>query len=337
MNDKCYLSKHVRSFFEDHLVCRRRMSQCTVRSYRDAVKLFIRFVASHCRKSAATLLISDINDSTVDAFLIYLEKERGNSVQTRNHRLAILRSLFSYVSLQEPALLDNCRQVVNFPSKRRTSLPAISYLEKEEIGLLFKSVDTSTALGRRDYAVLRFMYNTGARVSEAADTRVGRLHLEAPPKVEIMGKGSKWRTCPLWESTAEILRGLIAEQAGAREPDAHIFLNRSGMPIGRFGIYGIIAKYKEKASRSRPSLSRKVLTPHTIRHTTAMHLLQAGVDINVIRSWLGHARLETTHRYVEIDLAMKAKALKVCEPKGETIACGEWHSNPDILSWLEAL
>jgi site-specific recombinase XerD len=181
------------------------------------------------------------------------------------------------------------------------------------------------------------MYNTGARVSETADMRISRLHFEAPPKVEILGKGSKWRTCPLWESTAEILHNLIDEQIRTKEPSAHIFLNRSGNPLSRFGIYGIIVKYKEKASRSRPSLSHKTLTPHTIRHTTAMHLLQAGVDINVIRSWLGHAKLETTHRYVEIDLAMKAKALKVCEPENKKVSYAEWRSNPDILSWLETL
>jgi site-specific recombinase XerD len=337
MNNNRYLSKHIRSFFEDYLVCRRKMSDCTIRSYRDAVKLFVQFVASHRRKSAANLLITDVNDSIINDFLIYLEKNRGNSIQTRNHRLAILRSLFSYVSLQEPLFLEYCRQVLNFPIKRRTELPEIHYLEKEEMDLLFKAIDTRTALGRRDYAILRFMYNTGARVSETADTRISRLYFEAPAKVEILGKGSKWRTCPLWKTTAEILRNLIDEQIKVREPDTHIFLNRSGKPLSRFGIYGIIAKYKERASNSRPSLSRKILTPHTIRHTTAMHLLQSGVDINVIRSWLGHAQLETTHRYVEIDLAMKAKALKVCEPKNETVPFAEWRSNPDIVSWLEAL
>jgi len=244
MSNNRYLSKHIRSFFEDHLVCRRKMSQCTIRSYRDAVKLFVQFVATHRRKAAANVLVTDIDDSIIDAFLMYLEKERGNSIQTRNHRLAILRSLFNYVSLQEPLFLEQCRQVLNFPVQRRTAQPEISYLEKDEMECLFKAIDTRTALGRRNYAILRFMYNTGARVSEASDLRVSRLHFEPPPKVEILGKGSKWRTCPLWHSTAEILRNLIDEQIGTANPAAHLFVNKSGNPLSRFGIYGVIAKYK---------------------------------------------------------------------------------------------
>ena len=179
------------------------------------------------------------------------------------------------------------------------------------------------------------MYNTGARVQETADALLSWISFSKPYKVEILGKGRKRRTCPLWESTVEVLQKMIGERTKHIGPDAYLFLNRLGQPISRFGIWNLIEKYSNQASSYLPSLKKKKITPHTIRHSTAMHLLQSGVDINVIRNWLGHANLITTHRYVEIDLVMKTKALESCKPK--TKHRGRRYLHPEILQWLETL
>ena len=193
MKSKYYLSKYVYSFFKDYLIRRRNLSKDTVKSYRDAVKLFFKFAETKLKKTPAKLTIEDIKESTVVDFLAYLEKERGNSIKTRNQRLVALKSVFRHVSLQEPLLSEFCRHIINIPSKRGAELAEISYLEKSEINAIFKAIDTKTRLGQRDYAMLSFMYNTGARVQETADARLSWLSFTNPFKVEILGKGHKWR------------------------------------------------------------------------------------------------------------------------------------------------
>lgn len=337
MNNNFYISKYVRPFFEDYLVCRKNLSICTIRSYRDVIKMFFNFAADQSNKTTPKLLISDVEETTVLKFLAYLEEKRGNSIQTRNHRLAMLRKFFEYISYQEPICSELCRKILDIPMKRGAIDPEICYLEKEEITAIFDAIDSGTNMGRRDYAILLFMYNSGARVQETSDLVMSWLSLEKPYKVQILGKGRKSRTCPLWKNTGEILKKLIFERAEPIKECDHIFLNRMGKPLSRFGICGIVTKYAAKAALKVPSLKSKKVTPHTIRHTTAMHLLQSGVEINVIRSWLGHAQLVTTHRYAEIDLAMKRKALKSCEVKKGRSSLGSWHSDTDILRWLESL
>lgn len=192
-------------------------------------------------------------------------------------------------------------------------------------------------MGQRDYTLLLFLYNTGARVQEVADTRVSWLTLVPPYKVELLGKGRKWRTCPLWESTVQQLRQLVEERGLKPGEDGHLFVNRFGRPFSRSGIAELIERYTAKASATTASLQGQRVTPHTFRHTTAMHLLQSGVEVNVIRSWLGHASIATTSRYIEIDLAMKRKALETCEVNTGEPPAATWHSNSDILAWLESL
>jgi len=332
MTDNIHLAPHVRTFFEDHLSCQRSLSVNTIQGYRDALKLFLQFAATAKRKPAAELLLADVEEPVITGFLTHLERVRGNSIRTRNHRLAALRSFFKYLSAREPLLLDRCQKVLAIPLKRGATPPGIRYLEKEEVLGMFDSVDRRTALGRRDHALLLFLYNTGARVQEAADARVSWLSLEKPYRVEILGKGRKLRTCPLWESTVRTLRALLEERGGPVGPDAFLFLNRLGRPLSRAGIADIVGKHAARV----PALKEKIVTPHTIRHTTAMHLLQSGVEVNVIRGWLGHASLTTTNCYVQIDLAMKAKALQSCEIPSPGSRC-RWRTDPDILTWLEAL
>lgn len=331
-----YISKYVRPFFQNYLVHQRNMSEDSIKSYRDAVKLFLRFTSTKLKKPTVSILVTDLKKTIVIDFLAHLENNRGNKIQTRNQRLSILRTLFTYIALEEPVLNEHCRRVIAIPFKQGATSPEIKYLEKEEIAALFNATDKSTMLGRRDYAILLFMYNTGARVRETVDVRRSQISFNRPYKVEILGKGKKWRTCPLWKDTTKILQKLLAETKMPYE-DSQIFLNRFGRPFSRFGILKIIAKYKDKASLEVKSLETKNITPHTIRHTTAMHLLQSGVDINVIRSWLGHVDLRTTHCYAEIDLTMKRKALETCEIKSKKSSPARWHNNPEILTWLESL
>lgn len=337
MSEQSYLAPFVRSFFEDHLVCRRNLSRNTVHSYRDALKLLLGFVAERCRRPATRLLVSDITEEVVIAFLDHVEKARGNSVQTRNHRLVAVRKLFDYVAARDPRFLDQCHRIAAIPRKRGAVLPEVHYLEKEEMTALLGAVPRDSQRGRRDYAMLLFMYNTGARVQEVADARASWLTLTAPYKVELLGKGRKWRTCPLWQSTVEQLRGLVGQRrAGAAQED-HLFVNRYGRPLSRSGIAELIQRYAGTAAATRPSLQGRRITPHTLRHTTAMHLLQSGVEVNVIRSWLGHVSISTTNRYIEIDLAMKVKALQTCEVTSPGAGEPAGPRSPDILAWLESL
>jgi site-specific recombinase XerD len=332
-----YLAPHVRSFFEDHLTCRRNVSPHTLESYRDGLKLLLRFAAQHLKRSAAQLRVTDITEAVVIDFLTNLERTRGNTIQTRNHRLVSIRNLFDYIAAREPRLLDHCHKILTIPRKRGAAVPEVGYLEKEQVTALLGAIAQDSSAGRRDYALLLFMYNTGARVQEVADARVGWLTLRAPCKVELLGKGRKWRTCPLWESTAQHLRRLLDERGSSLKPEELLFLNRFGRPLSRSGIADILDRHLTRAASTMPGLRERRVTPHTIRHTTAMHLLQSGVEVNVIRSWLGHVSIATTNRYIEIDLAMKAKALEKCELGQSRPADPSWRSDPDILGWLESL
>ena len=308
----------------------------TVRTYRDAVLLFLRFLGRHRKTHPSLLSVRDVEETGVLAFLGYLEQERGNSIQTRNQRLVAIRGLFNYIALQDPVLMEECRQISSIPLKRQSEIPEIGYLEKDEMKTILRLPDRGTSLGRRDHALLLFMYNTGARAQETTDALVSWLSLDAPARVTILGKGRKWRTCPLWHSVARTLRDLVAEQPAGQGAESPLFLNRYGDAMTRFGIWSIVRKYADRAAGVIPSLKKKRVTPHTIRHTTAMHLLQSGVEINVIRSWLGHVNLATTHRYVEIDLEMKRRALESCELAVKRTGKGRRLSE-DVLSWLESL
>jgi site-specific recombinase XerD len=251
-----HLAPFVRSFFEDHLVCRRNASPHTIQSYRDALKLFLRFAAARLKKPATRLLVTDISEETITSFLADLEQSRANSIQTRNHRLVALRTLFAYIASREVLLLDHCRRLADFPRKRGATVPEIRYLEREQINAILAAVGRDTAAGRRDYALLLFMYNTGARVQEVADTRLSWLTLTPPYKVELLGKGRKWRTCPLWESTAQQVRQLLKERQPKRGSEEFLFLNRFGQPFSRSGIADLLDRYVVKASVAMPELRK---------------------------------------------------------------------------------
>ena len=256
---------------------------------------------------------------------------------TRNQRLAALHSLFRFTGRQVPELVDHAAQIHAIPL-RRTAVPAMPYLEKSEIDGMLAVPDRTRAQGRRDYALLLFLYNSGARASEAALIKVADL-TPTNQCVHLDGKGRKTRTCPLWSRTVAVLLDLLGPRIdGPRETP--VFLNVHRKPITRYGIHALVARTAAKAAEAVPSLRNKRVSPHTIRHTTAVHLLRAGVDINTIRAWLGHVSLETTNRYAEVDLEMKAKALQTCAVFGSDPLpehTPNWHANSELLSFLAAL
>lgn len=327
------LAPWIRRFLLEHLVGERNLSPNTQRSYRDTLLLFLPFAAKKVGKAVDRLLVEDICLETLSQFLLELERKRGCSVSTRNQRLAAVHALARFIGERNPEHIDWLAQIRSIPFKK-TSKPSLAYLEKHEMDALLDVPDRRTQRGAREHALLLFLYNSGARVSEAANLTIADLDLGSPPSVTLLGKGGKARRCPLWPQTADILASLIAGHEH-REP---VFTNRRKQPITRFGIRALVKRSAQVAGRKAPSLSAKAVSTHTIRHTTAVHLLRSGVDINTIRSWLGHVSLNTTHTYAEVDLEMKAKALARCEiPDSGEGSVGCWTDDPELIAFLKSL
>jgi len=304
MKDETLLGPWVRRFLLEHLVAERNLARNTQVSYRDTLALLLPFASKHGGRAIDRMTVEDLTPSVVRKFLDHLEHDRECSGVTRNQRLATIRSLARFIGMRSPAHVAWCAEIRATPFKK-TAKTGVGYLEKAEMDALLAQPDRRTPLGDRDHALLLFLYNSGARADEAAKLTIDSLQLGAQSFVLLHGKGNKFRTCPLWPVTATSLSRLIVNRG---KSDA-VFLNRSNQPLTRFGIHRLVTQYAERASRTVPSMATKRVSPHTIRHTTAVHLLRAGVDINTIRAWLGHVSLDTTHVYAEVDMEMKAKAL----------------------------
>jgi integrase/recombinase XerD len=326
------LGSWVRRFLLEHLVAERNLAHNTQRSYRDTLVLLIPFVAKKAAKAVDQLSVVDMSAELIRLFLADLETSRRCAIVTRNQRLAAVHALARFVGEHSPEHIPWCAQLRAIPFKKPAARAVIPYLDKSEIDALLAAPDSQTAQGHRDRALLLFLYNSGARASEAAQLLIADLHLSAS-YVTILGKGNKKRQCPLWSATVRTLTRLIS----GRSPLDNVFLNRSGRPITRFGIHTLVERYVDKLQGTMPSLANKRVSPHTIRHTTATHLLRAGVDINTIRAWLGHVSLNTTNVYAEIDLEMKAKALARCQVAEPTKGTQPWRKNPDLMSFLRSL
>jgi integrase/recombinase XerD len=331
MNDKILLGPWVRRFLLEHLAAERNLARHTQHSYRDALTLLIPFVADKTQQAVDRLQVVDVSADLVRLFLVYLEQTRQCAITTRNQRLAAVHALARFVGEHSPEHIAWCGQIRSVPFKkaRKTVIP---YLEKPQMDALLAAPDRQTAQGRRDHALLLFLYNSGTRAEEAAQVLVSELDL-AGFSVKIRGKGGKERHCPLWPSTLAELTALIAD----RSPTAPVFLNRCGHPITRFGIHTLVERYVRKAQIQMPSMAAKRISPHTIRHTTATHLLRAGVDINTVRAWLGHVSLDTTNIYAEIDLETKAKALAKCELGEPPKPKPRWREDPGLMAFLRSL
>ncbi len=338
MSDRYLMGPFVRRFLLEELVADRNLTRNTQKSYRDGIRLLFDFVADRHSTDPTRVTVEQIDADVVRGFLAHLEEDRGNSIATRNQRLAALHSLFRFIGRLVPELVDHAAQIQAIPL-RRTATPIMPYLDKHEMDALLAVPDRRRAQGRRDYALLLFLYNTGARATEAAQITIADLSLGTSPSARIHGKGRKSRTCPMWARTVKILRALLgARLDGPRE--APLFLNVRGQPITRYGVHALVARTVNKAAEDVPSLRDKRVSPHTIRHTTAVHLLRAGVEINTIRAWLGHVSLETTNRYAEVDLEMKAKALETCAVHGPDPTprpSPGWHTDSELMSFLASL
>ena len=324
----------LQSFFRDYLERVRGASNHTIRAYRDTLRLFFLFLAQRRGGSAADLTLEDLRADNVLAFLDYVESRRGNCAATRNYRLAVLRSFARHLLRYDLSRAEQYGRILALPSKRAI-LRAATYLEPEEARAVITAVDPESSSGPRDRALLLFLYNTGARVSEALTVHLGQLRLERPRQVRLFGKGRKERLCPLWPETAEALRHIVNTDSG----DKPLFRNARGVPLTRDGVAYLIRKYVRKASPSVPHLRTLRVTPHVMRHSCAVALLQAGMDISVIRDYLGHASVATTSRYISSNLRMKRDVLDAFWKRAglTTISSRRWHPSPKLLAFLETL
>jgi len=335
MPDHSSIGYWVRRFLLEYLPNERGLSKNTQQSYRDAFRLLLPFVSSHSKVAVDRLTIDDISPQVIQSFLRHLESDRASRTVTRNQRLATIHAFARFVGERCPEHVSWCGHVRLVPFKRHDK-GTVPYLEKNEMDALLSAPDQRTEQGRRDHAILLFLYNSGARASEAVAVTKESLQFDPTGvgSVKLNGKGRKVRFCPLWKSTMKELESLMRKGS---ETDS-VFRNRYGEPLTRFGVHALVERYARSASQQVPSLMKKRVSPHTIRHTTATHLLRAGVDINTIRAWLGHVSLETTNIYAETDLSIKAKALAACEI-GDSLSHPKrgWRENPSVMAFLQEL
>jgi integrase/recombinase XerD len=323
----------VQRFFVEHLGQQRAVSQQTVASYRDTFRLLLGFAAVNLRKTPSAIALRDLNTKLLLAFLDHLEKDRGNSARSRNVRLAAIRTFLRYAGHHDLDALATIERALAIPIKR-FDRPMVGFLTRSEIRAILDAPDIGTSAGQRDRALLSVMYNTGARVSEVIGIRCGDMALDGQPAVHLHGKGRKERSVPLWRPTAAVIRSW-RRRLGETAVNNFLFPSRRGGMMTRSNVTQRLQLAVDIAARKLPALRDRSISPHTIRHTTAMHLLQSGVDITVIALWLGHEDTATTHMYVEADLTMKEDALMKLQPEGTTI--GRFRASDTLMSFLQAL
>lgn len=322
----------LQTFFVERLMQQRAASPQTIASYRDTFRLLLEFVQQHLGKSPSDIALNDIDANLVLAFLNHLEVDRNNSVRTRNARLVALRSFLKYAAHKDIAALAVIQRTLAIPMKR-FDRKLVGFLSRDEIQALLDAPDANTWCGQRDRVLLSTLYNTGARVSEIIGLRISDIVLGQTPCAHILGKGRKHRTVPLWRATAIQIKHWLP-QIGA-SPDQRLFPNRSGQAMTRSNVTDRLQLAIRSASTQCPQLLQHPISPHVIRHSTAQHLLQSGVDLNVIALWLGHESPATTHMYMQADLSMKEQALNTLQPPNTKAMR---YRPPDrLLQFLEGL
>lgn len=323
----------LQAFFTDRLLLQRRVSDHTIASYRDSFRLFLNFAASRLSKTPSKLTFQDLDTPFITDFLEYIEKERGNSARTRNVRLAAIHSFFRYVSLYEPTCVDLCCRILAIPSKRYERRPVV-FLVKEEIDALLCAPDTTKYIGRRDHALLLLASQTGMRVSELIKLRCKDVALKTGAHVKCFGKGRKQRCTPLRKETVTVLKSWLRERNG--NPGDPAFPTIRGNTMSRDAIERLVTKHYNKAAQNCPALKqKKSISPHVLRHSAAMALLLAGVDLTVIALWLGHESKETTQIYIHADMRMKEKALSRTTPTKTNLR--RFQPDDELLRFLESL
>ncbi len=323
----------LQRFFAEHLTQHRSVSPRTVAAYRDTFRLLLMFAEAHIGKAPTAVALADLDATLVLAFLDHLERDRGNGARTRNARLAAIRSFLRYAAHHDLATLPIIERTLAVPVKRFDQ-PMLGFLSREEMQAVLDAPDARSWAGQRDRALLTTLYNTGARVSEIIGLRVADVVLDGALCAHLRGKGRKQRTVPLWRSTAALLRAWI-RRLDDQSDISPLLPNRSGMTMTRSNVTQRLANCVQAAAIGCPQLLDRAISPHTIRHTTAMHLLQAGVDITVIALWLGHESPATTHMYVEADLAMKERALGRLQAAGTAIS--RYRPPDKLMRFLQSL
>ena len=331
---KSMLADLMESFFRKHLIAQRGTSPATVNSYRDSLRLFLTFASDRARKRPSQLRIEELDREMVLSFLDHLERERSNSVRTRNCRLAAIHSFFHHVAARDPAVMNLAHMVLGIQGKRTTK-PVLGYIRQPDLETILATPDRSKPQGRRDHALLLFLARTGARVSETIGLNVEDLTLGWPSQVLLRGKGAKQRVVPLTKDTAAVLRAFVEERQVASLPQAPIFLNARGRRLSRFGVRHILRQAVSITNKKGPIAGPRSISPHTLRHSLAMGLLQSGVDPITIQAWLGHASLNTTHQYMEANVEMKRQALEKCDSPETTPV--PYQPTDEVLAFLESL
>lgn len=320
------------AFFTERLLQQRRASPHTITSYRDTFRLLVQYALRELRKVPAALEIRDLDTDFLGAFLNYLETERGNDARSRNTRLAAIRSFFGYVAVQEPQHAAQAQRVLAMPAKRYTRRP-VDFLDRDEIEALLQAPDLQTRAGRRDRTLLLVAVQTGLRASELIHLRCQDVQLGRGAHLRCEGKGRKQRCTPLRQDATAALRAWLDERGG--EPDSPVFPNRQGGALSHDGLAYLLAKHLTVARQACPSLQGKRVTPHVLRHTAAMELLQNGVDRAVIALWLGHESVETTYVYLHADLKLKEAALAKTTPMQGAPA--RYRPDDEVLTFLNSL
>ena len=322
----------LESFFTDRLVTQRRVSPCTIASYRDSLKLLLAFAHERSGKQASQLGWEDLDAQAITAFLDHLEIDRGNSARTRNLRLTAIRSLFTYASLRHPEHAALIQRVLAIPAKRFDK-PVISFLTAAEIDAMLAAPDTSRWEGRRDRALILLTVQTGLRVTELTGLDNGDITLGTGASVRCTGKGRKHRAVPLTTDTQAVLKVWMTERAGRR--DEPLFPTRTGRRLSADAVERLVRKHATIAATQCPSIRPEQLHPHVLRHSCAMTLLQAGVDTAVIALWLGHAGIRSTNAYLHADMTIKQRALALTTPA--RVPPGHYQPEDSLLAFLEGL
>jgi site-specific recombinase XerD len=329
-------SIYLSNFLGHYLANQRNASSNTIKGYRDVFILLLRFCRDVKNIAIEKLQLEQINVALVEAFLDYLEKDRHCAPHTLNHRLATLHAFFRYIQVEEPAYLLQCQQILAMPL-RRFARAEVGYLSKDHLAALLAQPNLNEPDGRRDAVLLSVLYDTGARVQELIDLTANDVRLETPAQIRLLGKGRKARVVPLMDNTATLLRNYLHENnlLLPEKLDYPLFRNHQGNKLTRVGVNYILQKYARKLQGASPYFKQKI-SPHTLRHTKGMHLLQGGVSLDMIRDFLGHVDIKTTEIYARANLEMKRAALEKVSP-APTPKMPSWKENKNLLQWLQSL
>ena len=331
------LSVHVTNFLTRYLAGQRNLSPNTIKAYRDVFTLVLRFARDVRGIAVERLTLADIDVTVVEAFLEHLGRERHCSVRTQNQRLAVLHAFFRYVQSEVPERMLQCQKIMTMPLRRHTQQP-VEHLTKEELTQVLARPDASTQAGRRDAVMLSVLYDTGARVQELIDLNANDVRLTSPAQIRLMGKGRKVRVVPVMDATAKLPRDHMQERSLDRPDQGHLplFQNRQGGRLSRSGVRYLLQCHVQAARSLVPGFTQKV-SPHSLRHSKGMHLLQSGVSLEIIRDFLGHVDIKTTQIYARANLEMKRRALEKVAGYTPLPSLPSWQQNRTLLDWLHSL